>query len=167
MLITREELALQNISIDQIYRAGELDLGKVRQTARLHVHAMAELADDGIRIRGRLQTHLEGECDRCIAPVEIPISRDFDLIYRPVASIARDEEIEISGDDLDVGFYAGAGVELSDLVREQVILSVPMKLVCSADCKGFCPGCGANLNTEQCRCERTRDQSPFESLRRQ
>lgn len=167
MLITREELALQNISVDQTYRVGELDFDKVRQTAPLLVHAIAELAADGIRVRGQLQTQLERECDRCVTPVKIPISRDFDLIYRPVASIAREEEIEISGDDLDVGFYAGAGVELADLVREQVILSVPMKLVCSADCKGFCPGCGANLNTEQCRCERTRNQSPFESLRRQ
>lgn len=165
MLITREELALHKVTVDKTYPAGAIDYPKFRQTGPLQVQAVAELAEGEIHIRGHLDARVEAECDRCIVLVEVPVAQDFDLYYRPVASIAREEEIEISGDELDVGFYSGTGVELADLIREQVILALPMKVICQPDCKGLCPGCGVNLNEEMCRCRRPTSTSPFTSLR--
>ncbi len=165
MLITREELALHKVTVDQTYPAGAVDYPKFRQTGPLRVQAVAELVEGEIRIRGHLEACMEAECDRCIAAVEIPVAQDFDLSYRPVATIAREEEIEVPGDELDVGFYSGPGVELADVIREQTILSLPMKRVCRPDCKGLCAGCGANLNVEACRCRQPADDSPFASLR--
>lgn len=136
-----------------------------RQTAPLQMNATAELHGTEIRIRGRLTTRLETSCDRCLGNVELPIDREFDLYYRPVQAIAREEEIEIPEDDMEVGFYSGDGIELADVAVEQVILSVPMKVICRAECRGLCPVCGANLNTTQCNCKvGPEKESPFASL---
>jgi uncharacterized protein len=96
--------------------------------------------------------------------VAIPVEEDFDLFYRPVSTIAREEEVELPEAELGVGFLSGDGIELADVVTEQVILAVPMKVVCRTDCRGLCPVCGANLNFEKCGCLRAKENSPFSSL---
>jgi len=62
-------------------------------------------------------------------------------------------EIELDEGEAEMGFYDGAGIELKDVLREQVLLSLPMQLVCSEDCKGICSQCGKNKNTGLCQCE--------------
>ena len=167
MRITLEELELRRIVISKIYESGALDFraAEFRQTAPLEIKATAELLGTEIHIRGRLGTRLGASCDRCLGPVDIPVDHDFDLFYRPVRSIAREVEIEIPRDELEIGFYSGGGIELADVVTEQVILSVPMKLVCRPDCRGLCPTCGVNLNVEQCDCPPPQGESSFASLK--
>ncbi len=166
MLITREELALHSLTINKSYPPGDLGYrdSSFRQRDALRVQAIAELAGSDIRVRGHLTTRLEAECDRCMAPMELPVDSEFDLYYRPVASIAREEDIEVPEAEMEVGFYSGAGVELRDVVKEQVILALPMKLLCGPDCRGLCARCGANLNVQGCHCEPPRNDSPFARL---
>jgi uncharacterized protein len=162
-----EELELHRIVVSKTYASGALDYqgAEFRQVAPLKVDAVAELAGSEIRVRGHLGTLLEACCDRCLGPVPIPVERDFDLYYRPLQAIAREEEIEIPADELGVGFFSGDGIELADVVREQVILSVPMKVVCRDDCQGLCPVCGANRNVVKCHCVPPQQRSPFASLK--
>jgi uncharacterized protein len=164
--ITLEELRLHRIVVSKTYSPDELDCqgAEFRQSDTLKVDAVAELTGAEIRIHGHIATRLEATCDRCLGPVEIPVERDFDLAYRPIGSIARQEEIEISRAELEVGFYSGNGIELADVVTEQVILAVPMKVICGADCRGLCPICGANRNLESCNCPEAPADSPFASL---
>jgi uncharacterized protein len=163
MLITAEELALHSVTIDKAYPVGDLDRRSdgFRQLSDLRLHAQAELVGSEIRIRGRFGTRVQVECDRCASPVELPLEESFDLYYRPMSSITREEEIEIPADELEVGFYSGKGVEVSDLVKERVILALPMKILCQPDCQGLCPVCGANLNVERCQCRPMWNDSPF------
>jgi uncharacterized protein len=165
--ITLEELELDRIVVSKTYASGTLDFhgAEFRQVAPLKVEAVAELVGPEIRVRGHLGTRLEASCDRCLSRVGIPIERDFDLFYRPLQTIAREEEIEVPADELEVGFFSGDGIELADVVTEQVILSLPMKVVCRAECQGLCPICGANRNVKPCQCVPPRDKSPFASLR--
>jgi len=165
--ITVEELELHPLVVSKTFPPGALDYhgADFRQAAPLKVEAVAELRGSEIRIRGRVGTRLEACCDRCLGSVAIPVEQDFDLCYRPVSTIARAEEVELPEDELDVGFFSGDGIELADVVTEQVILSVPMKVVCQADCRGLCPVCGANLNLEKCGCLPTQDNSPFSILK--
>ena len=167
MLITPAELELHKIVVSRTYSAGEINYrgAEFRQLGPLKVGAVAELEGSEIRVRGHLEGKLEASCDRCLSRVEIQVDRDFDLFYRPIKDIARDEEIEIPYDELDVGFYSGEGIPLIDLVTEQVILSRPMKVVCGPDCRGLCPVCGVNLNLEGCQCATPQLDSPFASLK--
>jgi uncharacterized protein len=166
VLITPQELEIHRIEVSKTYPPGVLDYrgAEFRQLGLLKVNAVAELVGSQIHIRGHIGARLEADCDRCLAKVEVPIDRDFDLFYRPMSTIARVEDIEITDDELEVGFYSGEGVALVDVVTEQVILAMPMKVVCRDECLGLCPACGANRNLEGCHCPPPPDESPFASL---
>lgn len=167
MFITLSELGLHRIVVSKTYASGTLDYRDpdFQQAGPLVVNATAELVGSEIRIKGHLKTRLNAQCDRCLAPLEVPIDRDFDVSYRPVASIARQEEIEVSEEELGVGFFSGDGIVLAEVVAEQVILSMPMKIVCRDECKGLCPVCGADRNQVECHCPSPSPESPFARLK--
>ncbi len=169
MRISLAELELHRITASESYAPGALDFhgAEFRQTAPLNIKVNAELLGSEIHIQGNLQTRLEANCDRCLGAVEIPVRSNFDLYYRPIETIAKEEEIEVPEDEMEIGFYSGDGIELADVAVEQVILSVPMKVVCGPDCQGLCPVCGANRNRESCNCAPPQQDSPFASLKKQ
>jgi uncharacterized protein len=105
-----------------------------------------------VRIRAHVKVEMEADCDRCLEPATFPIDENFVLMYRPMADSAA-EEAELDADESEVGFYEGDGLELSDVLREYVLLGLPMQRLCSEACKGICPDCGQNLNQGQCPCE--------------
>jgi uncharacterized protein len=96
---------------------------------------------------------LELVCARCLEPVQEEVSRDFDLYYRPLLPANPDEEVRLKNDDTEIAFYKDDGLFLTDVLAEQVLLAIPMKVICRSDCRGLCPFCGANLNSDECRCE--------------
>jgi uncharacterized protein len=79
--------------------------------------------------------------------------------------IPREEQKELEPDELLYEFFDGEVIEVDRLVAEQIFLALPVKVLCSEDCKGICPGCGANLNEEACRCRTADRRSPFAKLR--
>jgi len=155
MFIDVKELALHKVQLRKSYAPGTLDFhsGEFRQIEPLEVRATAELLDGQIRLAGDLRTRLEMVCARCLEPVVEEISRDFDLTYRPMAGISREEELRLKTDDTEIGFFEGDGLFLADVLAEQVLLALPMEVICPSDCRGLGPQCGANLNAEECRCE--------------
>jgi uncharacterized protein len=168
VLITLQELELHRVTVSVTYQPGSLGFQEVkfRQAGPLAANAEAELAGKEIRVRGHISGALEAACDRCLEQLRIPVEIDFDLPYRPMEEIAREEEVEVGEDELMVGFFPGDGVNLADVVREQVLLSVPMKIVCRPDCQGLCPECGVNRNIKQCGCSSQHEDSPFAFLKK-
>ena len=62
------------------------------------------------------------------------------------------DEVAISEADTEIGYYQGEGLLLEDVLKEQILLALPVKQLCRANCKGLCPQCGKNLNVESCNC---------------
>ena len=62
------------------------------------------------------------------------------------------DEVSINEAETEVGYYRGDGILLEDVLKEQVLLSAPVKSLCREDCKGLCAQCGSNLNLESCDC---------------
>jgi uncharacterized protein len=111
---------------------------------------------DRFRLVGTVATTLELRCGRCLEPFTLPVNAAFDLRYLPEGTAAPDadtEDGELRPDDAAATFYSGEAIDLGDLMREQFYLALPMKPLCRADCKGLCPQCGTNLNTDTCQCE--------------
>jgi uncharacterized protein len=78
----------------------------------------------------------------------------FSAEYRPGTEAPGEGEFPIENEELDVAFLRGEELDLADLAVEQVLLALPMRIVCDDDCAGLCPSCGANRNVEgACRCE--------------
>lgn len=162
MFIRISELELRRVEFDEEFQPGEIDFGPdLRQTSTLKVKGHAELIREhhggkvivpSIRLIGEFAGDFEANCARCIEPVPQHVGNAFDLLYRPLGSDRRRDEVAISEAETEIGYYQGEGMELTDSVREQVLLAAPVKVVCSPDCKGLCPVCGKNLNESSCNC---------------
>ena len=162
MLIEIGELELHPVDFREEFSPGAIDLGaEVRQRTPLRSAGRADLVEEhhgkrkvvqDIRLKGKLDTSLEVACARCLEPVLYQVDRSFDLLYRPLGTDAGHEELSITDAEAEIGYYQGESLLLEDALREQVLLAVPLKLLCREDCKGLCPHCGKNLNESQCSC---------------
>ena len=151
------ELELKARPFDVTLEPGVIEFldPKLRQAGPLRASGVAELVIDllgEIRVKGHVKVLMEADCDRCLEPASYPVDGDFELYYRPVAE-GYGEEKAIDEGEAEMGFYEGDGVELNDVLREFVLLTLPMQRVCSEDCKGICPECGQNRNQKQCACQ--------------
>ena len=165
MFIKIKELELRKLVFDENLQPGTIDLGQeLRQRVPLHASGRAELIRESrgsrqvvedIRLVGSMSTQVEARCARCLDPVERDVSESFDLLYRPQGVDAAGDEAAITQAETEIGYYRGDGLLLEDVLKEQILLALPVKLVCSAECKGLCPHCGRNLNVENCDCVTT------------
>ncbi len=153
MFLDIHELEQHRIQFAETFRTGRIDFGEdVRQVADLESRGWAELVAGEIHLEGSLRTAVEVPCARCLERARREVALEFDLFYQPIQTIARDEEVEIRGEDLNIGFYQGDGLSLEEVLREQVLLSLPMRNVCRPDCAGLCLRCGKNRNLGDCGC---------------
>jgi uncharacterized protein len=99
---------------------------------------------------------LKTDCAACLNPfeLEVPVAFSLTLKPRPRADDAPPDELELSKEDLEECYYEGDEIDLEEILREQIILALPMYPRCSPDCKGLCPVCGVDLNQETCDCRR-------------
>lgn len=153
MFIDIHELEREPLEFEEVLPPGRLQFGpEIIQVEPMEVAGAAEVLGNEIHLAGSIQTAVETTCDRCLEITKRPIDIEFDLFYRPMKTIAHEEEIELKPAELEIGFYSGGGLELDDVLKEQVLLTLPMKNVCREDCKGLCPQCGQNLNLAKCGC---------------
>lgn len=158
MFINLRELELKKVRFDEQLPAGAIDydLSEIRQVGPLSAIGVAELLHDTlgeIRLQGHVQVTMEVPCDRCLEPTQYSIDTDFDLYYRPAPKTDEvPHEVEIGAGEIELGFYEGIGIELKDVLREFILLSLPMQQVCREACLGICPKCGSNRNTGPCDC---------------
>ncbi|NLW56694.1 MAG: DUF177 domain-containing protein [Firmicutes bacterium] len=97
------------------------------------------------QVSGRLTGNYELSCDRCLEKVRLPMDTELFALYYPDGDHFPPEEgLAYTGDELD----------LTPLLLEAINLKLPMKNVCSLDCKGLCPVCGIDLNTHTCNCQK-------------
>ena len=99
---------------------------------------------------GRVQASLELECSRCLEKFGFPVDSTWEIDLLPVDTLGGESERELIPGELDTEFYSGDTIDTADLVREQILIAVPMIPLHSKDCRGLCRICGANLNTTSC-----------------
>lgn len=162
MFLDIKELELHPVDFQEEFPPDVIDLGgEVHQRTVLRASGRAELVEEhhgknkvikDIRLRGRMSTGLELQCARCLEPVPQDLARDFELLYRPLGTDAGRDELSVTDAEAEIGYYQGEGILLEDVLREQVLLALPLKVTCQANCRGLCPHCGKNLNQEHCSC---------------
>jgi len=162
MLIKVVDLEREPLEFDRAYDPGGIDYGfDIRQLEPLAVAGRADLivehrgpneTSDDIRIWAGYKGRFEVLCARCLDPVEHALDGHFDLLFRPAGADGGASEHSITTSETEIGYYLGDGVLLEDVLREQVLLSLPAKTLCREDCKGLCPHCGKHLNSESCEC---------------
>ena len=130
----------------------------------LHEHRGPKDIVADIRLRGNFSGRFQVPCARCVEPVEIPLEAEFDLIFRPAGADVEAVERSITAPETEIGYYQKDSLSLEDVLREQVLLSLPVRTLCKEDCKGLCQRCGANRNSQPCSCEEGPKDPRWEAL---
>ena len=173
MVVTVDQIREGGLSLDETLSESFLThaLAEVKDTgfrpdgpALLHVKL--QKTGSGVLLRGSTEVAVHTPCRRCLADVHlrVPVSFILNLVSQAALSGHADED---SADDelteragsfdlerVDEELFDGKTIDLDPLVREQVLLALPMHAVCREDCKGLCGTCGQNLNEGQCDCAR-------------
>ena len=168
------ELEREPIDFDLELAPGAVDLGEeAEQVGQLAAAGQAEVLHEhrgpkdivaDIRLRGKFEGKFEIPCARCVEPVEVPLGAEFDLIFRPAEADAEAPERSITAPETEIGYYQGDSLLLEDVLREQVLLSLPVRTLCKPDCKGLCPRCGENRNSQPCHCDEGPSDPRWEAL---
>jgi uncharacterized protein len=118
-------------------------------------------------LRMDFSLRLTAECALCLKKFEldVPVRFDLTLVPQPESLPEPEEEVELSREDIEREFYSGEFLPLEDLVRQQILLSLPMVARCREDCRGLCSGCGVDRNIEACTCGQTQEEGAFRVLR--
>lgn len=157
MFISLQQLEQRPVRFDVTLGAGKIEFDdRLTQASDLRASGVANLISHAlgeIRVEGKLSVTMNAPCDRCLETASVPVERAFDLVYLPESENTGKGEDEVDEAAVEVAFYAGSGLELNDVLREVILLAVPMQVVCGADCKGICPVCGHNRNQSPCECE--------------
>lgn len=121
----------------------------------------------GILVEGSLEAIVRVACSRCLEPVEVGIELAIEEHFQPSVDIpgvsfeTMPEDMSDSATQLD----AQHTLDLSEVLRQSVLVSVPFNALCSAGCKGLCPECGADLNRAPCACEVVEVDARWSALR--
>jgi len=168
------ELEQEPIDFDLQFKAGSINYGdEAEQSGPLAASGRAEVLHEhrgpkeivaDIRLRAHYAGNFEVPCARCIEPVPVALESDFDLIFRPVGADAGPQERAITAGETEIGYYQRDSLLLEDVLREQVLLSLPVRTLCKPDCKGLCPRCGQNRNNQACSCEEGPSDPRWEAL---
>ncbi len=110
------------------------------------------LSGNQVFVSGHVETRAQVECDRCLQPVAIPVNADFTLEYISGSDYESSETAELTEAEMTVSVFDGEALDVDEIVKEQVLLAVPTRMLCREDCKGICPECGADRNTGECDC---------------
>lgn len=130
--------------VDRQIDASEFDFADSRivDGSKIDVALTLEALTDGIVVHGKLQADWRCECRRCLRPLSGRAEVEVQELYQAV--ISDPDAYPITGEQLD----------LLEMTRENVLLSVPLAPLCRADCPGLCPQCGADLQSAPCSCSR-------------
>lgn len=101
-------------------------------------------------VEGKASLALEIPCSRCLEPVRCP----FELDIGEELDMSKTEE-ERAADLNEQPYVSGYNLDVDQLLSNELLLNLPMKVLCREDCKGICNRCGANLNRETCSCDRS------------
>ncbi|HSD47602.1 MAG TPA: DUF177 domain-containing protein, partial [Pyrinomonadaceae bacterium] len=116
------------------------------------VKGTVRLAGTEVFVNGQITTRAAVECDRCLKQVELPVEAAFALEYVTGQAYESAPVAELTEDEMSISVFDGETIDVDEIVKEQIVLAVPTRMLCRPDCKGICPECGIDKNTGDCAC---------------
>ncbi|MBY0370727.1 DUF177 domain-containing protein [bacterium] len=139
----------------------------VKITSGLNAQVMLTKLEPDYFLKGALQFEVKQVCGRCAESFSLPVLHGFELGLAHVQNTARGQlkdSVSDESEELDIVYFEGQEVDLSPILEEQVLLSLPYAPICRPDCKGICQSCGSDLNQGQCQCKKTNPLNAFAAL---
>lgn len=156
MKIDLSQIDAEPLSINEVLVLApeQVDTNQVVAPISVRLEGEVRPLGEGYAVSGRWVAEGPLTCSRCLEPVPWEVEERFSVEYRLPSTAPLDAELGLGEEDLDVVFLDGTELDLEELAAEQIVLALPIKIVCDQDCAGLCPRCGANRNREgACRCK--------------
>ena len=164
MIINLEEILENGLSLNLVVKpenfptlvemneTGEFNFRKPI-TIDLEINKIKEF----IEVNGNFQTDVGFTCSRCLNEFQSVMKDAFSITYTKnlpeYADDFSDEGRELLSEEMGLVLFKGNKIDLRDAIQEQIVLAVPLKTLCSEECKGLCSKCGKDLNRKECTCE--------------
>lgn len=163
--LSAQERADRFASLKQLMDSGECEF-----VAPVSIDLQVQPMRDYIRVKGRIHTAVRQACVRCAEMFDGPLKSRFTLNYSKEIPMdlhrSGKDGIELTAQQIGIIYYEGDEIDFTDALQEQVVLALPIKPLCSENCKGLCPRCGADLNQGACQCADKEDDGPFAVLKK-
>ena len=122
--------------------------------------------ESNVLVRGDVEVIVHLQCSRCLVDIDVILNNPIDSVLIPQSLISQQETSQLNEEDMNIIPFDGTELNVDDIVQEHLILSLPFKPLCRAECEGICPRCGVDRNIEPCRCKSDQDIHPFEALKK-
>ena len=140
--------------VANVFTRDEIDLeGEAILTGEVLFEGSIHSDDRGVHLTGSIKCELGVDCVRCLEPVITAFDFEFEDLFVDESLEGTVDEAEVTGDALIESLVCDGAIDISEVVREQLLLELPEQVFCSEDCKGLCPKCGVNRNLIDCSCE--------------
>lgn len=154
MIIDLSSVGTEPKTIKRTFESGEIDLEgeDVELTAPVEVAGEINKLGKKSTLSGTISTAISRECARCLEPVAGGLMFEFETSFLDADEVSPTTDVEVSPEELDISLVEDGQVSLAEIVREQILLALPIQTFCRQDCRGLCQKCGANLNLIDCNC---------------
>ena len=138
--LMRRPGAVKDVCVEVPVESFAFDDERIDESHDVGVDLHVESVSGGLVVHGQVTAHAHSVCSRCLEDIDLKLRSEVDEIYQR------------SPDNPDAYPLEGEQMDLSEMVRETVLLGIPEAPLCRPDCPGLCPTCGANLATGSCGC---------------
>ena len=143
--------------VADLYRlAPDLEAGRVSDDAEPPVltgPVRLMRTGEGVLVQGHLTGELSMPCSRCLEPVTVPVDIDVVEVFSPTLDILTGQAVQPEDDDTALWIDEHHILDLREVLRQDLLVALPLHPLCREDCRGLCPTCGQNLNEGTCNCE--------------
>ena len=141
----------------------ELSVGGV--PCSTHTSGAVIFTEEGYIVKGEIEAVLNLKCDRCLESFSKNIVCALDEVYSNDINENNEENTaDAKNEDKDYRSFEDKALDIDAAVKDAVMLEMPLKALCSDDCRGLCFKCGQNLNKGECGCDRAYSNPAFEGL---
>jgi uncharacterized protein len=169
MWIRLSEISPHGVTVSSPVSLAQLGLAdeEWRTEGPVRMHLLVTREAEQIVVQGDVSATLRIPCSRCLQECTYPVNGTVLLSLAPEGGIGASEGAQqLTAEDLEQLSYREGGFETNEIVREQLLLSIPMRVVCRPDCRGLCATCGKNLNEGPCGCPEPAPSRLAEQLKR-
>jgi uncharacterized protein len=106
----------------------------------------------GVLVQGKLHAQTTLTCSRCLEPVAVPLDIELVEIFTPTIDVLTGRPVQNEEEDRALWINDRHLLDLSEVLRQDLLLALPMHVLCREECRGLCPVCGQNLNQGSCGC---------------
>ena len=144
MKIHIDQIPEAGLKLSETHEPSHLDLGRadIRFAEPINLSAQVTKGVGNISVKLAICATMHLNCSRCLEEFTLPLSKEIKLNF-PIENKACGS----------TGRRPAGEIDLTDNLREEIILSYPLKPLCRPDCLGLCPTCGRNFNKGECNCK--------------